>query len=1032
MKKYLLFLTAVLFAIVVDAQSWTRGQYTQNKGIIADSAFAPPRMDTIWKGGEKDSIGAILFRPIDNELYVKKPSKWERIATGFGLALDSASYAPSTGMFFFRRTDGSVLAVPTGLVDSLRIRYTAAQADARFILLTQKGTANGVAGLDAGGKVSMNQIPDALLGAVTYMGGYNAATNTPALAAAAAGNKGCYWVVSTAGSQFGLSLAVGDWIISNGSVYQKVDNNNAVTSVAGRTGAVVIDSADISSFYTKVRGLLSASSPLTYNSVTGILTHVNSGVAAGTYNNVSVNTTGHITSGSNVAYLTGNQPINLSGDITGSGTTAISTTLKNTGTAGTYMKVTTDAQGRVISGGTLSASDMPAGSGNYIQNQSVADQPASGRISGDFIANKLHSYGPTGSVDFTLHTSTGYSDGTANRRWGLGKLNTEATGNVGNDFVITRFDNSGSPMSATTPPLKIARNTGEITLGTINNESGNVDKFLVSNAGAIRYRTGTQLLSDIGAAPGSGSGNYIRNGTGAQTADFNITGGASVGGGINLTNSTSNLISYPSTGIGAPSFTTRSAGTRMVLWPNLSAAAVDYGMGIGNPYMWLSVPQRTNAYSFRWFAGTDQVGRLDGLGSMELTGQGRFGGWYTANGIGPAAEVGYSGGYALLYGFDRTASSYLPVRLAGGNSNVNFRVFDIDGIGYKFASLANASLLGTDALGYLTDNSSSFIKNGTSVQTAQFSINGTGNAGQFTAPVLSTGVSTGTLNILGGAANAGSFRGAEIALRGGSAATSPGEMTFHTGTIGSNAVQPERMRINAAGNVGVGTASPANKLEVAGGDGLDPVAGTWSGAFGISNSPNAYGLNFGVKGNGTSFVQAQRKDGTATLYPILLNPIGGNIGINTTSNPTSTLFVSGTFTNTGAAVFASGGVPMTVNGLGQVSVGSTLTVSGTSNFTGALTASGGVNAKSYAVKTGTPDAVAGIVEIPANQGEVTINTTAATANSLIFLTINGYSDVLGNISAPRVSYKGANRFDIAMNKPSGVSASIAWMIVEPY
>ncbi len=48
----------------------------------------------------------------------------------------------------------------------------------------------------------------------------------------------------------------------------------------------------------------------------------------------------------------------LTGDIT---TTAgaLATTLKNTGTAGTYTKVITDAQGRVISGTTLSSADLP-------------------------------------------------------------------------------------------------------------------------------------------------------------------------------------------------------------------------------------------------------------------------------------------------------------------------------------------------------------------------------------------------------------------------------------------------------------------------------------------------------------------------------------------------------------------------------------------------------------------------------------------------------------------------------------------------
>jgi phage-related tail fiber protein len=58
-------------------------------------------------------------------------------------------------------------------------------------------------------------------------------------------------------------------------------------------------------------------------------------------------------------YITGNQSITVSGDASGSGTTSISLTLASVGTAGTYTKVTTDAKGRVTSGTTLGASDIP-------------------------------------------------------------------------------------------------------------------------------------------------------------------------------------------------------------------------------------------------------------------------------------------------------------------------------------------------------------------------------------------------------------------------------------------------------------------------------------------------------------------------------------------------------------------------------------------------------------------------------------------------------------------------------------------------
>lgn len=58
-------------------------------------------------------------------------------------------------------------------------------------------------------------------------------------------------------------------------------------------------------------------------------------------------------------YLTGNQSITFSGDASGSGTTSVTLTLASVGTAGTYTKVTTDAKGRVTSGTTLSATDIP-------------------------------------------------------------------------------------------------------------------------------------------------------------------------------------------------------------------------------------------------------------------------------------------------------------------------------------------------------------------------------------------------------------------------------------------------------------------------------------------------------------------------------------------------------------------------------------------------------------------------------------------------------------------------------------------------
>ena len=109
------------------------------------------------------------------------------------------------------------------------------------------GVANGVATLDGSGKVPVSELPAAVLGALSYQGTWNASTNTPTLASGV-GTKGYYYVVSVAGSTNldGITnWVVGDWAVYNGTAWQKVDNTDAVTSVNGYTGTVVLTAADV-------------------------------------------------------------------------------------------------------------------------------------------------------------------------------------------------------------------------------------------------------------------------------------------------------------------------------------------------------------------------------------------------------------------------------------------------------------------------------------------------------------------------------------------------------------------------------------------------------------------------------------------------------------------------------------------------------------------------------------------------------------------------------------------------------------------
>jgi len=109
------------------------------------------------------------------------------------------------------------------------------------------GSPNGVATLDAGGKVPVSELPAAVLGALSYQGTWDASTNTPTLTSSV-GTKGYYYVVSVAGNTNLNGITdwlVGDWAVYNGTVWQKVDNTEAVTSVNGQTGAVVLTASSV-------------------------------------------------------------------------------------------------------------------------------------------------------------------------------------------------------------------------------------------------------------------------------------------------------------------------------------------------------------------------------------------------------------------------------------------------------------------------------------------------------------------------------------------------------------------------------------------------------------------------------------------------------------------------------------------------------------------------------------------------------------------------------------------------------------------
>lgn len=141
---------------------------------------------------------------------------------------------------------GAVTSINTTLLPGPDGNVVISASDVGAVALTMIGQPGGVASLDSNGWVPMSQLPPGIIGGLSYQGTYDAATNTPPLPTPAPANKGFYWVVSVDGTFQGLQLRVGDWIVSNGIGYDKIDNQEGrVLSVNGAlpnpaTGNVVV------------------------------------------------------------------------------------------------------------------------------------------------------------------------------------------------------------------------------------------------------------------------------------------------------------------------------------------------------------------------------------------------------------------------------------------------------------------------------------------------------------------------------------------------------------------------------------------------------------------------------------------------------------------------------------------------------------------------------------------------------------------------------------------------------------------------
>ena len=423
-------------------------------------------------------------------------------------------------------------------------------------------------------------------GGLSYQGSWNASTNTPTLTSSV-GTNGNYYIVSVAGSTAlnGISdWLVGDWAIFNGSVWQKIDQTNTVTSVNGQIGAVSLAYADLAGAIPT----WNQNTTGTAANVTGTVAVVNGG-SGQTSAQAAMNTfAGAVTSGS---YLRGNgtnvsmstiqvaDVPTLNQNTTGTAANVTGTVaIVNGGTGQTSASAAFNAlspittTGDLILGnGTNSATRLGIGANGYLltSNGTTASwQPAPAAGVTSFSAGTTGftpSSATTGAITLagTLVVGNGGTGATTLTGYVKGAGTTALTASA----TIPNTDITGLGTMSTQDATSVA-----ITGGTINGAT-----IGATTAAAITGTTITASTKFSGSnydASGSGGGS-LRTSSGAACLQWGA------GGGVNLTldgafnmNPANATISIAPTGTGTLTVNPATAGTinNMVIGGTTAAA----------------------------------------------------------------------------------------------------------------------------------------------------------------------------------------------------------------------------------------------------------------------------------------------------------------------------------------------------------------------------------------------------------------------------------------------------------------------------
>jgi hypothetical protein len=383
-------------------------------------------------------------------------------------------------------------------------------------------------------------------GAINYQGAWDASTNSPTLTSSV-GVNGYYYVVSVAGATNLNGITdwqIGDWAIFNGSVWQKIDQTNTVSSVNGYTGAVVLNASDVGAAPTT--RTITAGTGLTGGgdlSADRTIAIANTAVSSGSYG-----------SASSVASFT----VNSQGQLTSASNTTIA--IANTQVSGLGTMSTQNANSVAITGGTINGTSIGA------------TTPSTGRF-----------------TTLTVNDNTTLGSSNSDTTTFNGRIASEFTPSTANTYDLGRNSHEWRNLyltgTASVAVLNASADSAFTSTGAVQLSSGTTGQRPTGAAGKLRFNTTTTEFEGYnGTTWASVGGSAISNDTSTATNLYPLFASSTTGTAANVYTSNAQYLFKPSTGelsVKAPRASNGIVVNSATISSDYTIAAGDNGMSAG-------------------------------------------------------------------------------------------------------------------------------------------------------------------------------------------------------------------------------------------------------------------------------------------------------------------------------------------------------------------------------------------------------------------------------------------------------------------